>query len=556
MLNYRVHLALCWLLIFPLAVTAAGIKGSDASFLPKSATPKTAAPKSAPPDVAHCPGVPVFSEVFAALHENLPGDLWTRPLYLKQLVEEIEAVAADGLNPEDYYLSRLASIERAFTSRGSVPVCDSRLAGHAYLKALAHLRFGRLDALKARLFWYENPPWMGEKQEVLARIARTGFANIGAAFDAARPDLPRYRGLREAHQRALKEMPTDWVRVPAGTLWKEGSRDEGLVLLRERLRSEGYLPSPGNGGIGNRAGTGDGSGPDQSVVDESLFDGDLTQAVKRFQTRHGLASDGVAGPKTLAELNVTPAQRLERIRMNLERMRWLASDMEPETLLVDIAGARIEYFRQGQLIWADRAQVGTAKRVTPTLKSRITHVTLNPSWTVPPTIYKKDKLPEIRKDISYLAKNRIRVLDREGRELDPAGIDWRNPGNIVLRQDPGAKSALGLVALRFPNPFAVYLHDTPNQGLFDTHDRFYSSGCVRVRNAMGLTELLFDRSGPEEKEAFQQILASGKTRHVDLPVPVALVMAYWTAEANGEGEIVYRPDVYGLDNALDDPLGP
>ena len=305
----------------------------------------------------------------------------------------------------------------------------------------------------------------------------------------------------------------------------------------QRLTSEGYLSEAA---VEARA----------QNPDIDLYDQLLVEAVETYQREHLLKDDGIVGPATLTELNVSPAARRDQLRVNLERLRWLAREAEPTMVLVDIAGAKISYYQNGQRRWQARTQVGRAERQTPLLKSRISHLTLNPTWTVPPTIFREDKLPEIRRDIGYLAKNRIRVLDHAGNQLDPHQIDWSNPPGILLRQDAGPDSALGVVAIRFPNPFSVYLHDTPNQHLFDKLPRVFSSGCVRVEQVGGLLDFLLADARPAERERIASIQASGNTKDVNLPRPVTILMAYWTVEVGDDGRLHYRPDLYQRDAAL------
>jgi murein L,D-transpeptidase YcbB/YkuD len=169
---------------------------------------------------------------------------------------------------------------------------------------------------------------------------------------------------------------------------------------------------------------------------------------------------------------------------------------------------------------------------------------------VPPTIYRQDKLPEIRRNIAYLANNRLKVLDRDGRELNPATIDWQNPGPIKLRQDPGPDNALGLIVFRFPNPFSVYLHDTPSQSLFASHRRNYSSGCVRVEGAKQLADELFAGASQETHNSITDSIKRRLTRNIPLPVKVPILMDYWTAAAYEDGRVEFRPDVYGRDEEL------
>ena len=170
-----------------------------------------------------------------------------------------------------------------------------------------------------------------------------------------------------------------------------------------------------------------------------------------------------------------------------------------------------------------------------------------PTWTVPPTILREDKLPEIRRDLAFLDKHNLRVLDREGQLLDANSIDWNNPGSIQLRQDAGTHNPLGQVAIRFPNPFSVYLHDTPSQQLFGKGPRAFSSGCVRVEAVMQLVDLLLT---PAERERMQSLLASGRTHEFRLSTPLPIILGYWTAEVDGAGQLLYAPDIYARDPAL------
>ncbi|MBT9531809.1 MAG: L,D-transpeptidase family protein, partial [Pseudomonas sp.] len=231
----------------------------------------------------------------------------------------------------------------------------------------------------------------------------------------------------------------------------------------------------------------------------------------------------------------------------LERWRWLARDLQASGVLVNVAAAQLAYYQDFVPVWQTRTQVGRAARPTPLLKSQITRLTLNPTWTVPPTILREDKLPEIRRDLAFLDKHNLRVLDREGQLLDANSIDWNNPGSIQLRQDAGAHNPLGQVAIRFPNPFSVYLHDTPSQQLFAKGPRAFSSGCVRVEAVMQLVDLLLT---PAERERVTSLLASGRTHEFRLSTPLPIILAYWTAEVDGAGQLLYAPDIYARDQAL------
>lgn len=286
------------------------------------------------------------------------------------------------------------------------------------------------------------------------------------------------------------------------------------------------------------------------VNPDEVFDAYLVEAVKKFQREQYLEVDGAIGPATRAALNVSVQSRIDQIRVNLDRARWLLHNIPPEMLLVDVAGFKITYFKASQPIWRSRVQVGMAYRTTPIFKSEVNYITLNPTWTVPPTILRKDVLPKVRKDINYLREHNIRVLDSSGKQLDPATIDWYKPGNVTLRQDAGDDAALGKAVIRFPNTHAVYLHDTPHQKLFNKSQRAFSSGCIRVERALELVELLLAETPTWDSAAIDKALATGKTRNVTLAKRVPILLAYWTVDAVSETQIAFKPDIYARDSKV------
>lgn len=498
---------------------------------------------------------PLLDSLYAAFDYRF---LWRNEKRYEALIEALDNLVDDGLDPAAYGVVRLRQLrDLAAVSPGGGglageepnEVCRDLLASRAYLTALHHLNHGVLDGQALEPLWRDAQADVADFSPAsaggLAALAREGLVDVVAAFQRARPDMDSYHHLRAAHAHWRERLRfVNWPEVPPGVVLKPGMDDVRVSLLRSRLAAEGLVAE------GLAENMTDSAGDTGSLAEALHFDDVLAKAVEDFQRRHRLKVDGIVGGETRRAMNLSRAFREDQIRANLERLRWLWQDMAPRMVLVDIAGASVSYYQGGEPVWQARAQVGMGSRPTPALKSRITHLTFNPPWTVPPTIYRQDKLPAIRKDIGYLAKNHIRVLDRDGVELDPHSIDWHAPGAIVLRQDAGPTSALGRVAFRFPNPFAVYLHDTPTQQLFASHQRAFSSGCVRVESAMTLADLLFVGASDEELARIAAIKASGRTRNIDLPSPVPLVMAYMTASVDGDGALEFRPDIYRLDDAL------
>lgn len=441
---------------------------------------------------------------------------WLQASQRERLAEALSALADDGLNPDDY---RLGSTPPAGLD------CAELTHSLAYWRAMQHLFFGRLAQETLEPIW-QREPW--DKQIAEAQLLTWAQAFVqkpAAGLAKARPSSAQYAALRRLYAAEREQPFVAWPAVEPGPLLKPGQRGPRVVQLRKRLIASGHLA-------------------DEPVAEPELFDQPLADAVRQLQREHALNPDALVGSGTLQALNLGPAQRRDQLRVNLERLRWLRHLLEPNLLLINVAAAELHLYRDGQPVWHTRTQVGRAERPTPLLKSRLSRLTLNPSWTVPPTILKKDKLPKIRADLAYLAQENLLVLDFNGQPLDPATIDWTRPGGIMLRQPPGPKNPLGHMALRFANPFSVYLHDTPSKNLFTKAPRTFSSGCVRIEAVDTLSSLLLSDT---ELARVQALLAKGDTYEYRLPNGIALLMAYWTVEVDGQGHIIRYPDSYNHD---------
>lgn len=457
---------------------------------------------------------------FYLLRDGQPA--WHSAAQLQQLREQIAQLADDGLQPLEYPLAELTPHEP------EAPLsCADLLTSHSYLQALHHLRHGRLPQQRLEPVWRADEEPSGHTNNLLS-TALYHLATPAQAFANARPATPQYQRLRQAYAEQRRQPLASWPQLPAGRLLKPGQADQRLPILRVRLEAEGYLPTP-MADLGER------------------YDPATVEALQAFQADHGLQPDGILGPASLDALNLDAQRRREQLRANLERLRWLADDMRHSEVLINVAAAELLVMRQGQALWRSRTQVGRPDRKTPLLASQINRLTLNPTWTVPPTILREDKLPAIREDLDYLQRQQMSVLDRDGNPLDPQSLDWDNPGPILLRQAAGPQNPLGRVALRFANPFSVYLHDTPSQRLFDKAPRAFSSGCVRVQ---GVDTLLAWLLSAEELAQVQQRIASGNTQEYRLQRPAPLLIAYWTVEAGRDGKLRYAPDPYNWDERL------
>ena len=468
---------------------------------------------------------------------------WGQDEDVDQLLSGVAAVTADGLDPADFALADLTRArsvlhDAAATSEQRASF-DTR-ATRTYVLAVLELRRGKVDPASLDRQWNVHPGAVDDSGADIKEILDSlDHHQVGQTFASAPPSNPLYTQLRDglAHLRAVHEHG-GWPEVPAGPQLQMGVDDPAVAILRRRLVSGGYLES--------------------NNVHSHKFDAPLAAAVKKFQVEQYLPANGRILPETLAALNIPLDQRINQVRVNMERARWLLYKLAETFVVVDIAGYKIAMYQDGKPIWRSRVQVGKPYRSTPVFQSQITYITFNPTWTVPPTILTEDILPKVIKNSGYLAANHIRVFDRQGAEVNPAGVDWPNAHGLTLRQDAGPTNSLGQVVIRFPNPYAIYLHDTPHRELFNKQVRATSSGCIRVEHPLELVRLLFNDTDHWNDSAIQAQLATGKTTNIRLPVKVPVLMAYWTVDLQTGGRVSFKPDVYGHDQpllrALDKPV--
>ncbi|MFM7434263.1 MAG: murein L,D-transpeptidase [Gammaproteobacteria bacterium] len=471
---------------------------------------------------------------------------------LQSLIEVLEDVEDDGLRPADYHLEIL---QRLFVRRQKTALDQARLdllASDAFALVLYHLYFGKVDPVSLDGNWNFDARPIRETDAVRFVHEAIRGNRIRGSAALARPDHWMYAAGREAlaQHHAIAALG-GWPVIREGPVLRAGMSDPRVALLRRRLEISGDLSA---------VGATTWSGPPY------FFDPQLAQALAHAQRRHRLSVDGLLGSATLRALNVPVERRIAQLRVNLERGRQVLQEIrDADLVVVDVAGFEVHYIRARKRIWQARAVIGQPYRKTPIFKSSIDNIVLNPTWTVPPGILDKDILPLLRKgDHSVLERKNLQVLDRSGKVLDPASIDFSaftaRSFPFTLRQDSGPTNALGVVKINFPNPHLAYLHDTPSKSLFNETERAFSSGCIRTERPLELAELLLADPVHWNRAALDAAVASGETRTVRVPRPVPVLIIYWTADRDDDGSIVFKPDPYGRDArelaALDRPFRP
>jgi murein L,D-transpeptidase YcbB/YkuD len=363
--------------------------------------------------------------------------------------------------------------------------------------------------------------------------------NIEGSLQDLLPQRAGYLRLREVLARYRDTAARGgWGTVPDGPKLAKGSTGERVIALRNRLMA-----------------TGDWSSAKESFSD--LFDEALQQGVHKFQQHHGLEGDGIVGPSTLAALNVSVKDRIEQIKVNRERWRWLTRDLEKEFILVNIANFELYMVKNESPIARMRVVVGRRYRPTPVFASIMTHLVINPSWNVPRSIAVREMLPLLQKDPTYLEKENLKVFEGwrpEEKELDPGAIDWAaiTPADFKFhfRQTPGPRNALGQLKFVFPNQFDVYMHDTPARDLFKKPSREFSHGCIRIERPLDLAEHVLRGDSAWTRDKLTAAIESSKERTVALPRPLPVYILYATAWVDRNGDLQLRRDTYKLDELV------
>jgi L,D-transpeptidase YcbB len=389
--------------------------------------------------------------------------------------------------------------------------------------------------LAARAAWAED-------QALEALIGDTQRGQFGQSFDGASrtihmptPSEPTVSAATAHTTEKAIERYADivahggWPQVPSVSALRLGDRHPTVTALRARLAVSGDI--------------------DPNAVGNDIYDSYVESAVRRFQARHGLTTDGVVRGETLAALNVPAPARLAQLKVNLTRLRALSANLSPRYVVCNLPAARIEAIENGAAVSRHTAVVGKPDRPSPEINSKIIQINFNPYWTVPPSIVQKDLIPRMQDQPDYLSSNHIRIFDAAHRELEPSQINWysEDATHYSFKQDPGSFNSLGSIRINFPSQYGVYMHDTPLKNLFGDDFRFHSSGCVRVQNVRQLVAWLLEGNKGWSLDDIDRVIKSGDQKNVELKKPVPLHWVYITGWATEDGVVQFREDIYGKD---------
>ncbi len=419
-------------------------------------------------------------------------------------IKHLQGVGADALYPQDYPapnfkapdVNTLAEAELKFTNS----VLD--YARHA---STGRMHFTRLDG--DIHFDLQLP----DPNDTLSKMAAT--ANVGPVLEAYNPQHPQYKALKaklaEVRNQAAEAEVT---RIPDGPTLKAGMDDKRVPLLRKRLEVSG----------------------DQN---DTKYDKAVADAVAAFQKKNGLNGDGVAGAGTIKAINgPVRANRLDTIMVNMERWRWVPRDLGSQYVMVNIPDFSLRVVKDQQKVWETRIVVGKPSQATPIMNGEMSHITVNPTWNVPPSIIAKEYLPALQQDSTAMTRIGLKV-------------EQNKDGTVRIYQPPGESNALGRIRFNFPNKFLVYQHDTPDKKLFAHDKRAYSHGCMRVQDPAKYAEVLLGIALPNEKYTEQKVRSMYGNQEITINFPKKLPvhLTYQSAFVDDSGQLVFRDDVYGRD---------
>lgn len=445
----------------------------------------------------------------------------------------------EGLDPELYGLTALEHRRREasagfLTKKGFDPeeagVLDVWLT-YLYMRYASDLADGLSDLAHADRSWHIKPEKVDPLEHLEQALER---GRIIESLQELTPDDPQYVALREALADHREQAARGgWPEVPATLRLKRGQRSPHVHALAARL-----------------AASGDYRGSVPPAGRPSVYDKELQDAVRRFQSRHGLPDNGLVSPAVVSELNVPIERRIEQIKMNLERWRWLPRDLGARHILVNVPEMHLEVREKGRVPLSMRVVVGKPETPTPIFNDRMTYIVFSPYWNVPPGIAQQETVPAYLSDPEFLARHNMEVVDASGEPIDPSAIDWLDPSSYRFRQRPGSSNSLGLVKFMFPNQFDVYLHDTPANSLFGRTARLFSHGCVRVERPEELAAYLLGDQPEWTIEKIREAMHAGQERTVKLREAIPVYIGYWTVRVSPDGQVQFRNDPYGIDARL------
>ncbi|KZN13287.1 L,D-transpeptidase family protein [Marinomonas sp. TW1] len=462
----------------------------------------------------------------------------TIDMSIYKLVDILQEAHTHGLNPIHYHTDIIKNYLE-LKQPSSQQLAEMDVIATIALTSYAHdLSNGRYEPLLIDPNWQLDAPNNNWKDLLYLDSA----ASMVNSLPLLAPRSPQYQVLQKwlVYYQDLAAKEKD-ILIEAGVPLSLGDEGPRVAQLRARLVQLGDI----------RFST--------RKIQEDRFDSRLKKALQNFQRRHHLIADGAAGSKTIEMLNVPLATRAKQIAYNLERWRWLPSELEANRIWVDLTNYTVDMHLNGELT-SMKVVIGKAERKTPVFKGLMTYMVTNPTWRVPHRIARENLLPKLQSDPNYLIKHGYKLYSSwsiGAKELDSTKIDWKNisPEKLAYRfeQEPDEGNALGQFKFMFPNKNEIYLHDTPAKHLFRERNRAFSSGCVRLEDPHEFAKQI--TKGSKSYNDMLNKLKNNSNSVVSLPSYIPVYLVYFTVVPNANGMPEFRNDVYQRDELMEEAMG-
>jgi L,D-transpeptidase YcbB len=463
-----------------------------------------------------------------------------------EMIAILEDADKEGLDSKDYdgprWPDRVKDLQSSNRATESARVKFDVALTVSASRYVSDLHLGRVDPEELHKDFDPERPHHDagaflEEEVIAAPSVKDALAKVECPYPGYQRDIV---ALQKYLQLAKEEVPDPLPQVQKAV--GPGQNYDGLQKLVKRLEFLGDLPSSVSLPSGSQN-----------------YSGDMVAGVKRFQIRHGMEADGKLGPQTIAELNRPMSDRVQQLRLSLERWRWLPHDFPQPPIVVNIPEFKLrayEALSSGKPVLMMAVVVGKAMRTqTPVLDEDMKYVVFWPYWNVPPSILRGEMIPKIAKDRTYIEKNGYEVVTYSGQVVTDGAVSDEvlaqlRAGKLMVRQKPGPNNALGLAKFIFPNDANVYLHSTPAQSLFGRARRDFSHGCIRVADPKGLAAWVLRNNPGWTKERIEAAFQAGKEQQVNLTKTIPVLIVYSTAVTEEDGQVFFFPDIYGHDKEL------
>ncbi len=457
---------------------------------------------------------------------------------IKPFIKAMQQADAHALNSADY------DLKKAVATANSLEGKDIAVTKEI-LKFIRDMQVGKVTPNKVYPDLFLLPEDRNFAAVLTNALKKPDYKTDNYLTDIA-PNHPQYRKLQDSllkYRKIAKE--GSWQQIESSGVIKPGNEDSRMPAIRERLRQNGWMK------------------PNDTI--DNIYDKQTEAAVRHFQKHRGAKVDGIIGSETFKVLNVSVEDRIKQIELSMERWRWLPENLGEKYVLVNIAGFYAEGRKNGSLIVQTPVIVGKVAHQTPVFSSMMRNVKFYPDWTVPSSIAKRYLLDKIQ--------NNPNVINTLGYEIfkdwhklkwssvDVASLTKSDFPPYSFRQKPGAKNALGLVRFTIDNNEAIYLHDTPDEQLFEEDQRALSSGCIRVGKPVQLAQFVLANndniSSAEVAEKFNRARRGEavSTEIIKLKQPIPVHLVYMTAWVDEDGDTRFEQDIYNRDRKLERALG-